>query len=234
MKRQREREEEEADSSQCLRSRATIVPAGSKKGGGAGLRWLGRRWCHEAKAPVVQNRQIADPGRQILVIGGAKKQEADFPTQTSLQRPVITQRPPPPSPQNGVKATPKGRVLRVPPVPPISSCHPLLPPWPADSPDAQSSSSAPFSQSFSPSHRHDNDTHLLLDPPQLNFSGGHVCTPAGSGIKEIISSAFNGRGHKKKHLWSSAGADFPRAPTHLILHHSSQLISPSQRHTERS
>lgn len=48
-----------------------------------------------------------------------------------------------------------------------------------NSPDAQSSSSAPFSQSFSPSHLHDNETHLLVDPPQSNFSGGHVCLPVG-------------------------------------------------------
>lgn len=46
-----------------------------------------------------------------------------------------------------------------------------------NSPAAQSSSSAPFSQSFSPSHLHDNETHLLADPPQSNFSGGHVCLP---------------------------------------------------------
>lgn len=45
-------------------------------------------------------------------------------------------------------------------------------------PDAQSSSSAPLSQSFSPSQRHDSDTHLLAAPPQSNFSGGHVCLPA--------------------------------------------------------
>lgn len=48
-----------------------------------------------------------------------------------------------------------------------------------NSPEAQSSSSAPFSQSFSPSHLHDNETHLLVDPPQSNFSGGHVCLPVG-------------------------------------------------------
>lgn len=62
------------------------------------------------------------------------------------------------------------------------SCHSHLqkgrPARPPNSPDAQSSSSAPFSQSFSPSHLHDNDTHLLVDPPQSNFSGGHVCLPA--------------------------------------------------------
>lgn len=53
-----------------------------------------------------------------------------------------------------------------------------------NSPDAQSSSSAPFSQSFSPSHLHDNDTHLLVEPPQLNFSGGHVCMPVGRHKRE--------------------------------------------------
>lgn len=44
-------------------------------------------------------------------------------------------------------------------------------------PAAQSSSSAPFSQSFSPSHLHESETHLLVAPPQSNFSGGHVCLP---------------------------------------------------------
>lgn len=74
-------------------------------------------------------------------------------------------------------------------VPPISSCH-CLPchSWISNpltnSPDAQSSSSAPFSQSFSPSHLHDNDTHLLVDPPQSNFSGGHVCMPVGQHKRE--------------------------------------------------
>lgn len=61
-----------------------------------------------------------------------------------------------------------------------------------NSPDAQSSSSAPFSQSFSPSHLHDNDTHLLVDPPQSNFSGGHVCMPAGRQKREY-KKRFNGR-----------------------------------------
>lgn len=46
-----------------------------------------------------------------------------------------------------------------------------------NSPAAHCSSSAPFSQSRSPSHRHDNETHLLAAPPQSNFSGGHVCRP---------------------------------------------------------
>lgn len=44
-------------------------------------------------------------------------------------------------------------------------------------PAAHCSSSAPFSQSRSPSHRHDNETHLLVAPPQSNLSGGHVCRP---------------------------------------------------------
>lgn len=46
-----------------------------------------------------------------------------------------------------------------------------------NSPAAQCSSSAPFSQSRSPSHRHDNETHLLTVPPQSNFSGGQPCRP---------------------------------------------------------
>lgn len=109
---------------------------------------------------------------------------------------------------------------------------------PTDSPDAQSSSSDPFSQSFSPSHRHDNDTHLLVDPPQSNFSGGHVCMPAGMSIKEIISSAFNGRSHQKSISKAPLELISLVPQTHLILHHSSQLILPSQpplkRHAERS
>lgn len=48
---------------------------------------------------------------------------------------------------------------------------------PANLPAAHCSSSAPFSQSRSPSHRHDNETHLLVAPPQSNLSGGHVCRP---------------------------------------------------------
>lgn len=50
-------------------------------------------------------------------------------------------------------------------------------------PAAHCSSSAPFSQSRSPSHRHDNETHLLAAPPQSNFSGGHVCRPVAWGLR---------------------------------------------------
>lgn len=49
-------------------------------------------------------------------------------------------------------------------------------------PAAHCSSSAPFSQSRSPSHRHDNETHLLVAPPQSNLSGGHVCRPVWGGF----------------------------------------------------
>ncbi len=55
-----------------------------------------------------------------------------------------------------------------------------------DSPAAHCSSSAPFSQSCSPSQRHDNDTHLLVEPPQSNFSGGHVCRPMSESNKEMF------------------------------------------------
>ena len=55
--------------------------------------------------------------------------------------------------------------------------HPLFPPPTTNLPAAHCSSSAPFSQSCSPSHRHDNETHLLAAPPQSNFSGGQVCRP---------------------------------------------------------
>lgn len=64
-----------------------------------------------------------------------------------------------------------------------------------DPPEAQSSSSAPFSQSFSPSQRHESDTHLLAAPPQSNFSGGHVCLPAGGKTDvaaEISGQQFHG------------------------------------------
>lgn len=55
--------------------------------------------------------------------------------------------------------------------------HPTFPPPTINLPAAHCSSSAPFSQSRSPSHRHDNETHLLAAPPQSNFSGGQVCRP---------------------------------------------------------
>lgn len=44
-----------------------------------------------------------------------------------------------------------------------------------DSQVAQPASSAPLSQSFSPSQRHEAGTHLWLVGPQLNFSAGHTC-----------------------------------------------------------
>ena len=60
-----------------------------------------------------------------------------------------------------------------------------------NSPAAQCSSSAPFSQSRSPSHLHDNETHLLAEPPQSNFSGGHVCRP---GVCVCVGGSVGGRG----------------------------------------
>lgn len=44
-----------------------------------------------------------------------------------------------------------------------------------DSQVAQPASSAPLSQSFSPSQRHEAGTHLWLVGPQLSFSAGHTC-----------------------------------------------------------
>lgn len=63
-------------------------------------------------------------------------------------------------------------------------------------PAAQCSSSAPFSQSRSPSHRHDNETHLLAEPPQSNFSGGHVCRPGA----EVQIKNSNGGGKEEKRV----------------------------------
>lgn len=114
-----------------------------------------------------------------------------------------------------------------------------------NSPDAQSSSSAPFSQSFSPSHRHDNDTHLLVDPPQSNFSGGQVCLPADRDEREReITAAFlwSYKGSNIKYLQDTAGLDFCRShnavKTHPILRHSGQLILlsglPLKRHAPGS
>lgn len=62
--------------------------------------------------------------------------------------------------------------------PPAPSCLTMLGrPWGSDSDSqvAQPASSAPLSQSFSPSQRHEAGTHLWLVGPQLSFSAGHTC-----------------------------------------------------------
>lgn len=48
-----------------------------------------------------------------------------------------------------------------------------------DSQVAHPASSAPLSQSFSPSQRHEAGTHLWLEGPQLSFSAGHTCLAVG-------------------------------------------------------
>lgn len=49
-----------------------------------------------------------------------------------------------------------------------------------DSQVAQPASSAPLSQSFSPSQRQEAGTHLWLVGPQLSFSAGHTCLAVGT------------------------------------------------------
>lgn len=113
-----------------------------------------------------------------------------------------------------------------------------------NSPDAQSSSSAPFSQSFSPSHLHDNETHLLVAPPQSNFSGGHVCLPVGRNKRDREITAVVLWYHKgsNKNIYKTPLDLISITPTlHLKLiklHHSGQLSLLSglslKIHAERS
>lgn len=73
-----------------------------------------------------------------------------------------------------------------------------------NSPAAHCSSSAPFSQSRSPSQRHDNETHLLAAPPQSNFSGGHVCRPVVVFWKvEVMKSGGGGDQEEGGSRWKS-------------------------------
>lgn len=113
--------------------------------------------------------------------------------------------------------------------------------WPTsrNSPEAQSSSSAPFSQSFSPSHLHDNETHLLVDPPQSNFSGGHVCLPVGRDkrdrkITPVVLWPYKGSNKKLQDtIWLDFCRPHAAVKTQPGLHHSGQLILLSGLHLKR-
>lgn len=86
----------------------------------------------------------------------------------------------------------------------------------------------PRSRSLSPHRIAMTTTHTCWWIPRSRISRGDtsVCL-RGMSIKEIISSAFNGRGHKKSISEALLELISLVPPTHLILHHSSQLILPS-------
>lgn len=71
---------------------------------------------------------------------------------------------------------------------------------------AQPASSAPLSQSFSPSQRHEAGTHLWLLGPQLSFSAGHT-TLAVNTHKEMISQGDTGPAANHT-AWHEEGASW--------------------------